>query len=130
MRKYAFERTSDEDLIIFSAWANNHEIRLAIDTAATHSVIDFNVLLIIGYSPQDATGSLLVETSNGIMPVQKFQLDTFKALDKEVLNFEIISYDFLEKGILSAYDGVVGLDFFEQTILTLDFIHQDIWLTE
>jgi hypothetical protein len=130
MRKYAFERTSDEDLIIFTAWANNHEIRLAIDTAATHSVIDFNVLLIIGYSPQDATGSILVETSNGVMSVQKFQLNKFNALDKEVSNFEVISYDFLEKGILSPYDGVLGLDFFEQTILTLDFIHQDVWLTE
>jgi hypothetical protein len=52
------------------------------------------------------------------------------ALDKEVSNFEVISYDFLEKGILSPYDGVLGLDFFEQTILTLDFIHQDVWLTE
>lgn len=89
MKKYAFERTSDEDLIIFTAWTNNHEIRLAIDTAATHSVIDFNVLLIIGYSPKDATGSLFVETSNGVMPVQKFQLNKFNALDKEVRNFDL-----------------------------------------
>jgi predicted aspartyl protease len=130
MRKYAFERTSDEDLIIFTAWVNDHEIRLAIDTAATHSVIDFNVLLILGYSSQDSTGSLLVETSNGVMTVQKFQLNKFNALDKKVLGFEVMSYDFLEKGILSPYDGVLGLDFFEQTILTLDFIHQDVWLTE
>jgi hypothetical protein len=130
MKKYAFERTSDEDLIIFTAWANNYEIQLAIDTAATHSVIDFNVLLILGYSTQDSTGSILVETSNGVMPVQKYQLNQFNALDKEVVNFEVISYDFLEKGILSPYDGVLGLDFFEQTILTLDFIHQFVWLTK
>ena len=54
----------------------------------------------------------------------------FNTLDKEITNFEVISYDFLEKGILSPYDAVLGLDFFEQTILTIDFIHQAIWLTQ
>ena len=39
-----------------------------------------------------------------------------------------MSYDFLEKGILSPYQGVLGLDFFEQTILTIDFINQEVWL--
>lgn len=130
MRKHAFERTTDEDLIILTAWANDYEIQIAIDTAATHTVIDFNILLILGYSPQDTTGSILVETSNGIMPVQKYRLKKFHALDKEITNFEVISYDFLEKGILSPYDAVLGLDFFEQTILTIDFIHQAIWLTQ
>ena len=130
MKKHAFERTTDEDLIILTAWANDYEIQIAIDTAATHTVIDFNILLILGYSPQDATGSILVETSNGIMPVQKYHLEKFHALDKEITNFEVISYDFLEKGILSPYDAVLGLDFFEQTILTIDFIHQAIWLTQ
>lgn len=130
MRKYAFERTTDEDLIILTAWANDYEIKIAIDTAATHSVIDFNILLILGYTPQDTTGSILVETSNGIMPVQKYRLNKFNALDKALFNFELISYDFLEKGILSPYDGVLGLDFFEQTILTIDFIHHDIWLSQ
>ena len=115
MKKYAFERTTDEDLIILAAWANDYEIQIAIDTAATHTVIDFNILLILGYSPQDATGSILVETSNGIMPVQKYHLEKFHALDKEINNFEVISYDFLEKGILSPYDAVLGHDFFEQT---------------
>ena len=130
MRKQVFERTTDEDLIIVTAWANDYEIQIAIDTAATHSVIDFNILLILGYSPQDSTGSILVETSNGVMTVQKYLLKKFNALDKEITNFEVISYDFLEKGILSPYDAVLGLDFFAQTILTIDFIHQDIWLTQ
>jgi hypothetical protein len=130
MRRFAFERTSDEDLIILTAWANNYEIKVVVDTAATHSVIDFNILLILGYTPQDAIGSILVETSNGIMPVQKYRLNSFKALDKESSNIEFISYDFLEKGIFSPYDGILGLDFFEQTILTIDFIHQAVWLTQ
>jgi predicted aspartyl protease len=130
MRKYTFERTSDEDLIILSAWINDYEIKIAIDTAATHSVLDFNILLILGYSPDDTLGSILVETSNGVMPVQKYRLNKLNTLDKEVTNFEVISYDFLEKGILSPYDAVLGLDFFVQTILTIDFIHQSVWLTQ
>jgi hypothetical protein len=88
MRKYTFERTSDEDLIILSAWANDYEIKIAIDTAATHSVLDFNILLILGYSPDDTTGSILVETSNGIMPVQNTDLTNSIRLIRKLLTLK------------------------------------------
>jgi hypothetical protein len=34
----------------------------------------------------------------------------------------------LEKGLISSYDGVLGLDFFRgQGVLTIDFLEQKLW---
>ena len=128
MRKFTFELKDEDDIIILIGKANGHKIQLALDTAASHSVIDLNVLLMLGYSSEEAIGQTQVETSNGVMSVECFQLRQLEILGKTVTSFEVISYDFLEKGILSPYQGVLGLDFFEQTILTIDFINHEVWL--
>ena len=85
MRKFTFELKNEDDLIILIGKANGHKIQLALDTAASHSVIDLNVLLMLGYSSEEAISQTQVETS-------------------------------------------IGLDFFQQTIVTIDFIHQEVWL--
>ena len=128
MRKFTFERKEQDDIIILIGNANGHKIEMALDTAASHSVIDFNLLLMMGYSPKLAIGKIEVETSNGIISVDRYQIQSLEMLGKTVTSFEVTSYDFLEKGILSPYQGVLGLDFFEQTILTIDFINQEVWL--
>ena len=128
MRKFTFEIKEQDDIIILIGSADGHKIEMALDTAASHSVIDFNILLMMGYSPKLAIGKMEVETSNGIISVDRYQIQSLEMLGKTVTSFEITSYDFLEKGILSPYQGVLGLDFFEQTILTIDFINQEVWL--
>ena len=128
MRKFTFERKEQDDIIILIGNADGHKIEMALDTAASHSVIDFNILLMMGYSPKLAIGKMEVETSNGIISVDRYQIQSLEMLGKTVTSFEVTSYDFLEKGILSPYQGVLGLDFFEQTILTIDFINQEVWL--
>ena len=128
MRKFTFERKEQDDIIILIGSADGHKIEMALDTAASHSVIDFNLLLMMGYSPKLAIGKMEVETSNGIISVDRYQIQSLEMLGKTVTSFEVTSYDFLEKGILSPYQGVLGLDFFEQTILTIDFINQEVWL--
>jgi Aspartyl protease len=126
--KHSFKLETDEDLIVLTGCVNGHDILLALDTAASHTVIDFNILLVLGYLPQDTIGKEWVETSNGVISIQKYQLDSFEILDRKLPSFEVMSYDFLEKGITSPYDGIVGLDFFDKTILTIDLINYDVWL--
>jgi hypothetical protein len=41
-----------------------------------------------------------------------------------------MSYDFLEKGLLTDYDGVLGLDFFVGAVLTIDFLQSEIWFEQ
>jgi hypothetical protein len=40
MKKYAFSLETDEDVIIIDSMIDDYPIRLAIDTAATQTVID------------------------------------------------------------------------------------------
>lgn len=49
MKKYAFNLKTDEDVIIIDSLIDNYPVRLAVDTAATQTVIDLNMLLMIGY---------------------------------------------------------------------------------
>jgi Aspartyl protease len=130
MKKFNFVLDDDDKIIILIGKANGHEIQMALDTAASHSVIDFNILMIMGYSPNSATGQTFLETSNGVITADLYPLKSLEMLGKKVTSFEITSYDFLEKSILSPYQGVLGLDFFDQTILTIDFINSQVWLQE
>lgn len=128
LKKHRFKLHTDEDLIILTAWANGHDVELALDTAASHTVIDLNALMLLGIYPKDAIGTERVETSNGAITIQKYQLDSLTFLGRTVAPFQVMGYDFLQKGIISPYDGILGLDFLKQTILTIDFIKSEVWL--
>jgi hypothetical protein len=111
MKKYAFSLETDEDVIIIDSMIDDYPIRLAIDTAATQTVIDWNMLMMIGYTPQNGGDWIQLETSNGIIEAQFSPLNSFETLEDKRQNFNVLSYDFLSKGILSPYDGILGLDF-------------------
>jgi hypothetical protein len=129
MKKYAFNIETDEDVIIIDSLIDNYPIRLALDTAATQTVIDWNMLMMIGYTSKDGRDWVKLETSNGVIEAQKFVLNRFETLDDKQHNFNILSYDFLSKGILSPYDGILGLDFFRgRHVLSIDFIREKLWL--
>lgn len=129
MKKYAFNIETDEDVIIIDSLIDNYPIRLALDTAATQTVIDWNMLMMIGYTPKDGRDWVKLETSNGVIEAQKFVLNRFETLDDKQQNFNVLSYDFLSKGILSPYDGILGLDFFRgRHVLSIDFIREKLWL--
>jgi len=36
-------------------------------------------------------------------------------------NFKVQVYDFIAHGITTEYDSVIGLDFFREIVLTIDF---------
>ncbi len=99
MMKHHFELKTDEDLILLPAWVSNHKIQLALDTAATHTVIDSNILWLIDFNPKNLFGTQLLETSNGVITTQQYKLPEISVLGKTLYNFEIMTYDFLEKGI-------------------------------
>ena len=107
-----FDLIDDEDLIIIDATIESkYAVRLALDTAATHTTIDSNILYFSGYDLKDAIGQREIETSNGIIEVEVFVIDHLQCMGIEKSNFEVQVYDFKAHGIESDYDGVIGLDF-------------------
>lgn len=123
MKKTPFILSNPDDVILLKAMINIDEISLALDTAATHTVIDLNTLLMMGHqlSSVDESSTFAFETSNGIINAQKLVVNTFTVLGITKHNYKVFTYDFLQSGVLSTYDGVLGLDFFKNSVLTIDF---------
>ena len=133
MKKYAFQLSSDDDLILHEAFVNDYPLVLALDTAASQTVIDWNALILAGCPiPQEYEMSNIVpvETAAGIMSVPIYDIANFNILGLNKPNFPVLTYDFLAKGLTSPYDGVLGLDFFRhQWLLSIDFVVQELWIT-
>lgn len=122
MRNFDFNIIDDEDLILLDALIEGkYAIRLALDTAATHTTIDSNILYFSGYDLKSAIGEREIETSNGIIEVEVFNVGELECLGITKTNFEVQVYDFKAHGVQSDYDGVIGLDFLIENKICIDF---------
>ena len=99
---------------------HKQELRLAIDTGATHTTIDFNALQLSGYELRNKIATVFNETANGIVESEIFEVKQIIGLGIIRNNFRIQVYDFLAHGIYSDYHGLLGLDFFEGRKFCID----------
>ena len=132
MRKFDFRLADDDALILVEAYIKDYPLILALDTAASQTVIDWNALFLAGCPiplEKDLKNTVPVETASGIMDVPMFEIKDFNALGISKTTFSVLTYDFLAKGLTSPYDGVLGIDFFrKQCVLTIDFVAEKLWL--
>ena len=118
---FNFRLTGTDSLILVSGLIQGQPITLALDTGASHTVVDFTALLIAGYSAKDIEQKVHIETAKGIIEGSIIPIQNFSVLGQNLPDWSICSYDFIENEILSGIDGVLGLDFFRNRILTIDF---------
>ena len=112
--KFKFQRDETEGLMIVPITLDRkYELKMAFDTGATHTTIDSNALYLSGYALRDSIGSVEIETANGVISTDVFEIRDFTALGISRPNFQIQVYDFLAHGVFSNYDGLLGLDFLE-----------------
>lgn len=128
---YPFTLETEDDLIVVTTYIKLYHqnlyypLSLVLDTGASHTVIDLNMLLIAGYTKNlRLERQVKVQTANKIIDADKFILEEIKILNKNIKNFEVTTYDFLAQDDLLDYDGVIGLDFFKGTTLIIDFKKQ------
>jgi len=121
MKTFSFDIPETDDVIIVQALIDNKiELNLALDTAATHTTIDSNMLHLLGYGFDNQLGKVEVETSNGIIITDLYRIERLTVFGETECKFEVQVYDFLAHGITSNYDGVVGLDFLRKRKFCLD----------
>ena len=100
---------------------------MVFDTGASRTTFDINALRMAEYPMVNKiTETGAIETANGIIEVGVFEVDSLSALGHTVFNMKVQTYDFLAHGILSDYYGVLGIDFFENTVFTIDMDEQTI----
>ncbi len=118
---YQFKREPESGLILVNIEIDKkYELKMILDTGATNTTIDSNALYLLGYDLKDSIGTVEIETANGIIETEVFEIDSFSSLGIEKEKFEIQVYDFIAHGIFSDYNGLLGLDFLEGTKFCID----------
>jgi len=128
---YPFERDPESGMIYIDVLLDDmHEFKMALDTGASRTTFDTSTLYMADYLMGGILEKGAIETANGIVEVSIFEVDTISALGHNIKNIPVQAYDFLAHGILSDYDGVLGLDFFENTRFCIDMNQQTIEIEE
>jgi predicted aspartyl protease len=127
--KYPFKRNHPDDLILVSIVIDGrYKLRVAVDTAASHTVLDSNALYMVGYELKESIATEPVETANGVISTDIFKLNSLQSLGIKREGFNIQVYDFLAHGVLSDYHGLLGLDFFEGETICFDFSKNELFI--
>lgn len=121
---YHFTRETEDDLIIVTARIGNSVLDLVLDTGASHTFINFGVLIKEGYRVGDTKGLVPVETANGIIYANRYEISKIIGLGMEKENFGVTSYIFDDPE--TNYQGVIGLDFFDKIKFCIDLDRNEI----
>jgi len=124
--KYRFERDPENGVIfVIVKLDDNYTFKMLLDTGASHTTFDTNALY-MAYYPMGKLETSVIETANGIVKVDIFEASNLTALGHTVYGKPVQVYDFLAHGILTDYEGVLGIDFFENTVFCIDMINNTI----
>jgi predicted aspartyl protease len=118
-QSYSFERETEDDLIVIPVKIGNSLVDLVVDTGASHTFIDFGILIKEGYRLNDTKGIIAVETANGILYANRFDVESIDALGISKESFEVTSYIFDDPE--SNFKGVIGLDFLGNNEICINF---------
>jgi aspartyl protease family protein len=125
--KFPFEKDPESSVIYITMTLNGkRRFKMLIDTGASVTTIDFNALLMAGLELNKTGKNIPVETANGVMEVDLFKTHSLSALGITRQNMPVLVHDFLAHNILSNYDGLLGMDFFEGTCFTIDMVENTI----
>lgn len=93
-------------------------LRLALDTGATSTLVNAAMLVAIGYDPVLAADRVQVTTGSGVEFAPRVELQRLTALGQERFGFPVLGHTLPPS---AGVDGLLGLDFFRDLSLTIDF---------
>ena len=91
---------------------------LILDTGATTSSINLNVLHVVGYDPDAASQFVSFTTGTSVKRVPRLMVNRLSALGQHAVGLRVLAHDL---PTVAAVDGLLGLDFFRKFLLTIDF---------
>ena len=121
MSVFRFALENEDSLIRIDAQIGHSDLTLALNTGATHTVIDLTLMLLNGYDLTEVVRTVEFETAKGPISAYIFRVPEFTALGRTIKNVEVSSYDFVGNNLIFDIDGVLGLDFFKGTELNVNF---------
>ena len=98
--------------------SGEHAALLALDTGASSTLVSKEILTVIGYEPDSLPKTVNFTTGSGVESASRVTVDRLEALSQSRPNFSVIAHTLPPT---ASIDGVLGLDFFRNHVLTLDF---------
>ena len=99
------------------------DFKFAVDTGASVSLIDIDAMLSLGYKKTDCIRTTETLTASKRETAYEFEMDNIRAIGLIRRNFKVISRS-LPIGL--GIDGLLGLNFFKNKELTIDFKSSEI----
>ncbi len=121
MNSYPFKLLDGGNLILIEGFLDDDKMLWALDTAASHTIVDLTKLVLAGYSISDFAETNQFETGKGIIEAHSVQVKSISVLGITWKQATVSVYDFLANGIVSEYDGLLGLDLFLGRKICIDF---------
>ena len=92
--------------------------RMVLDTGASRTVLTWEIAQACGYDPAGAENRTDITTASGFETCPEIVLSDFRFLGRTLQDFPVLCHPLPAE---LRIDGLVGLDFFRATRLTLDF---------
>jgi len=92
-------------------------VRLASDTGATGSMINWDVAVLLGYDPASAKERIQVTTGSGVEFAPRIVVKKVEVLGRSLENFQMLCHTLPPSATV---DGLLGLDFFRGVRLVVD----------
>ena len=93
-------------------------LRLALDTGATSTLINAAILVYAGYDPSASPDRIRITTGSGVEYVPRVVTERIQVLRQERVGLPVLSHTLPPT---AGVDGLLGLDFFREQRLTIDF---------
>jgi predicted aspartyl protease len=122
-KTYPFEWLDEETylIVIYVKVNETTNLKFLIDTGASDTCFDKNILYIENISLRELVGQVEIETANGRIVADVFEIEKLEVLGLIVENHPVQIIDFIASGITSDYAGVIGMDILTQRNLCLNF---------
>lgn len=92
--------------------------RLALDTGATGTLVNSEIIVLLGYDLAASSDRIHVTTGSGVEFCPRVVIRRIEALGRCVENFPVLCHTLPPS---SQVDGLLGLDFFRGSRLNIDF---------
>jgi len=92
-------------------------VRLALDTGATDSMINWDVAVLLGYDPASVKDRIQITTGGGVEFAPRIAIKKVQIIGRSLENFLMLCHTLPPSATV---DGLLGLDFFRGERLILD----------
>lgn len=99
--------------------SGSSRVRLALDTGATMTIVRTAILVSLGYDTAAAEERVRITTASGVEYVPRLMANRIDALGQRRDNFPVLAHTLPPT---TTVDGLLGLDFLRQSVLTIHFV--------